>query len=252
MYYYKCDLSDLNAIGGVCTQIKNRLGNPTVLINNAGIGREKTFTQHRHTKSNKSLIGTGKTILETSTEAVQKIMAVNLSSHFVLIREFLPGMLDAKKGHIVGIASMASFVAAPGLVDYCVTKVGVLALTEGKTPALLLVPSTDVLGLRNELLSKYENGFTVATTSVHPSWHATGIIKGFESKLAEHGIVADPPSNVAKAVVEQVLAHRSGQIFMPRSAESQSGTRRLPIWVQDVLLGNVQLNPFKTKQFTFG
>ncbi|KAK5321052.1 hypothetical protein LTR70_004297 [Exophiala xenobiotica] len=217
VYYYKCDLSDLNAIGGVCTQIKNRLGNPTVLINNAGIG-------------------SGKTILETSTDAVQRIMAVNLSSHFVLIREFLPGMLDAKKGHIVGIASMASFVAAPGLVDYCVTKVGVLALTEG---------------LRNELLSKYENGFTVATTSVHPSWHATGIIKGFESKLAEHGIVADPPSNVAKAVVEQVLAHRSGQIFMPRSAESQSGTRRLPIWVQDVLLGNVQLNPFKTKQFTF-
>jgi len=217
VYYYKCDLSDLSAIGGVCSQIKNRHGNPTVLINNAGIGD-------------------GKTILDTSLEFVQKIMAVNLTSHFVLIREFLPGMLDAKKGHVVGIASMASFVSAPGLVDYCVTKVGVLALHEG---------------LRNELLSRYENGFTIATTSVHPSWHATGIIKGFESKLAEHGIVADPPSNVARAVVEQVLAHRSGQIFMPRSAEGQAGTRRLPIWVQDAFLGNVQLNPFKTRKFAF-
>lgn len=38
VYYYKCDLSDLGAIGGVCTEIKNRLGNPSVLINNAGIG----------------------------------------------------------------------------------------------------------------------------------------------------------------------------------------------------------------------
>jgi len=218
VYYYKCDLSDLSAISGVCSQIKNRHGNPTVLINNAGIGD-------------------GKTILDTSTEFVQKIMTVNLTSHFVLIREFLPGMLDAKKGHVVGIASMASFVSAPGLVDYCVTKVGVLALHEG---------------LRNELLSRYDNGFTVATTSVHPSWHATGIIKGFESKLAEHGIIADPPSNVARAVVEQVLAHRSGQIFMPRSAEGQSGTRRLPIWVQDIFLGNVQLNPFKTRSFAFG
>jgi len=76
----------------------------------------------------------------------------------------------------------------------------------------------------------------------------TGIIKGVETKLAEHGIIPDPPSNVAKAVVEQVLAHRSGQIFMPRSAEAQSGTRRLPIWLQDVALGNVQLNPFKTRK----
>lgn len=114
-----------------------------------------------------------------------------------------------------------------------------------------LALGTDVLGLRNELLSRYENGFSVATTSVHPSWHATGIIKGFENKLAEQGIVADPPSNVAKAVVEQVLAHRSGQIFMPRSAESQSGTRRLPIWLQDVVLGNVQLNPFKKREYLF-
>lgn len=85
---------------------------------------------------------------------------------------------------------------------------------------------------------------------MHPSWHATGIIKGFEGKLAEHGIVADPPSNVAKAVFEQVMAHRSGQIFMPRRVESQARTRILPIWVQDVLLGNVQLNPFKTKTFS--
>ena len=106
-------------------------------------------------------------------------------------------------------------------------------------------------GLRNELLSRYENGFTVATTSVHPSWHATGILKGFEKTLTEHGIVADPASNVAKAVVEQVLAHRSGQIFMPRSAENQAKTRRLPIWLQDVVLGNIQLNPFKKKVYLF-
>jgi len=90
------------------------------------------MTRHSYTRSDKSLIGNGKTILDTSTEFVQKIMAVNLSSHFVLIREFLPGMLEAKKGHVVSLASMASFVSAPGLVDYCVTKVGVLALHEGE------------------------------------------------------------------------------------------------------------------------
>jgi all-trans-retinol dehydrogenase (NAD+) len=48
-----------------------------------------------------------------------------------LIREFLPGMLRKKKGHIVTIASMASFVAAPGLLDYCCSKVGALFVSEG-------------------------------------------------------------------------------------------------------------------------
>lgn len=56
---------------------------------------------------------------------------MNLISHFVLIREFLPGMLRKRKGHIVTIASMASFVAAPGLLDYCCSKVGALYVSEG-------------------------------------------------------------------------------------------------------------------------
>jgi all-trans-retinol dehydrogenase (NAD+) len=36
-----------------------------------------------------------------------------------------------KKGHIVTIASMASFFAAPGLLDYCCSKVGALYLNDG-------------------------------------------------------------------------------------------------------------------------
>ncbi|KAK5081746.1 hypothetical protein LTR05_007882 [Lithohypha guttulata] len=218
VHYYKCDLTDTEAVVSTCASIKNRFGHPTVLINNAGIG-------------------SGKTILDTPHTFTDAIFKVNLSSHFVLIKEFLPGMLEKRKGHIVGIASMASFVSAPGLVDYCVTKAGVLALHEG---------------LRNELLMRYENGSCVASTTVHPSWHATGIVKPWENKLKEHGIRPDPPKNVADAVVEQVLAHRSGRIYMPRSAESQAGTRQLPLWLQDWFLGVVSINPFaKSKGFQF-
>jgi all-trans-retinol dehydrogenase (NAD+) len=52
----------------------------------------------------------------------------------VLIRGFLPGMLERRKGHIVTVASMASFVPAPGLIDYCCSKVGELYLSEGTYP----------------------------------------------------------------------------------------------------------------------
>jgi all-trans-retinol dehydrogenase (NAD+) len=38
VYYYKCDLADTAAITSVAAKIRERFGNPSVLINNAGIG----------------------------------------------------------------------------------------------------------------------------------------------------------------------------------------------------------------------
>jgi all-trans-retinol dehydrogenase (NAD+) len=72
------------------------------------------------------------TYFQTSNAECEKLFKVNLTSHFTLIREFLPGMLRKEKGHIVTIASMASFVAAPGLVDYCCSKVAALYISEGQ------------------------------------------------------------------------------------------------------------------------
>jgi hypothetical protein len=41
-------------------------------------------------------------------------------------------MIRKNKGHIVGLASMASFVAPPGIVDYAATKSAVMAFHEGE------------------------------------------------------------------------------------------------------------------------
>lgn len=92
--------------------IKADCGDPTALINNAGIAY-----QHN--------------ILEGTDEYDERLFRVNLLSHFTLIREFLPGMLAQKKGHIVTVASMASYHTPPGLVNYCASKAAVLALHEG-------------------------------------------------------------------------------------------------------------------------
>lgn len=40
-------------------------------------------------------------------------------------------MLRANHGHIVTVASMASFATCPTATDYCASKVGALALHEG-------------------------------------------------------------------------------------------------------------------------
>jgi all-trans-retinol dehydrogenase (NAD+) len=156
-------------------------------------------------------------------EHTEKLFKVNLISHFALIKEFLPGMLNQQKGHIVTMASLASFAAGAGMLSYCCSKVAALYLSEG---------------IRSECLTRYPGGEAICTTSVHPSWHATGIIKETElDKLKKHGYKVGPASDVSDAVVEQVLKGKSGRLCVPKSAAVFEWIRTLPLWAQDVLKG---------------
>ena len=92
--FFKCDVTDPESVKQAAAEIKKTMGSPSILINNAGIGKPKS-------------------ILETSPEFLNKIFGVNLLSHWYTIQAFLPDMIKAKKGHIVSIASMASFAGAP-------------------------------------------------------------------------------------------------------------------------------------------
>jgi len=56
----------------------------------------------------------------------------------------MPEMVRKNKGHIVGIASMASFIAPAGIVDYAATKVAVLALHEGLLSSRSLQSGSDI------------------------------------------------------------------------------------------------------------
>jgi all-trans-retinol dehydrogenase (NAD+) len=154
-------------------------------------------------------------------------------------------MLRKKKGHIVTIASMASFVAAPGLLDYCCSKVGALFVSEGKSCVgsgsrdIKTSSLTQPSGIRAECLTRYSDGKGICTTSVHPSWHQTGILKGSEVALAKYGIIPDPPSKVSDLVVKQVLDGKSGRLCVPKSEEGKTGLRNWPLWAQDLVYGHV-------------
>jgi all-trans-retinol dehydrogenase (NAD+) len=154
-------------------------------------------------------------------------------------------MLRKRKGHIVTVASMASFVAAPGLLDYCCSKVGALYVSEGQSNSPLITVArngqqlTQTSGIRAECLSRYPGGEGICTTSVHPSWHQTGILKGGEASLAKFGIVPDPPSNVSDLIVKQVLNGKSGRLCVPKAEEGKTGVRGWPLWARDIALGLV-------------
>ena len=76
----------------VAEAIRVDVGNPTIVVNNAGIG-------------------VGRTILETTNESLQNVFAVNLFAHYHMAKAFLPYMIKHNHGHVVAIASGASYVS---------------------------------------------------------------------------------------------------------------------------------------------
>jgi short-subunit dehydrogenase len=59
---------------------------------------------------------------------IRQTFEVNTIAHFWTVREFLPSMIKQNHGHVVTIASMASFVAPGLMADY-----GSLAFHEALT-----------------------------------------------------------------------------------------------------------------------
>jgi len=93
--HYKCDVTDPESVKAVSKRIQEEMGHPSILINNAGIGQ-------------------GHSILETPPAFAKKIFEVNVISHYYMVQAFVPAMIEAKKGHVVTMASTASFVVPPG------------------------------------------------------------------------------------------------------------------------------------------
>jgi short-subunit dehydrogenase len=80
---------------------------------------------------NNAGIGNGDTIIAVKPERLHRLFNVNLVAPFLLVQQFLPEMIAANHGHIVNIASLASFSTQASNVDYAASKAGVLAFHEG-------------------------------------------------------------------------------------------------------------------------
>ncbi|KAF2422765.1 NAD(P)-binding protein [Tothia fuscella] len=198
--YFYCDVTSTDSISEAASAVRSKWGDPTILINNAGIGAPHT-------------------LLDTSNEWVAKIFTINIVSHFWMVKEFLPSMIKKNHGHVVGLASMASFVAPPAIVDYACTKAAVLAFHEG---------------LDQEIKHIYKTP-GVLNTVVHPSWVRTSLVGGYESHLEKTQGKLMKPEHIAKRIVDQIVSCRGGQIVMPKRLAVAAGIRGLPNWLQELI-----------------
>jgi 3-oxoacyl-[acyl-carrier protein] reductase len=81
-----------------------------VLVNNAATIRDQFF------------------LLQSDSEDAE-VIATNLNGTMACIRAALPGMLRARRGAIVNVASVAGLSGSPGQASYAASKGGIIALT---------------------------------------------------------------------------------------------------------------------------
>lgn len=103
----KCDVGDMKSVCQVFKEIKN----VDVLVNNAGISDINLLT-------------------DLSDEAIEKIIATNLTGAIYTTKAVLPYMVREKSGNIVNISSMWGEVGASCEAVYSATKAGLIGFTK--------------------------------------------------------------------------------------------------------------------------
>jgi 3-oxoacyl-[acyl-carrier protein] reductase len=105
------DVTDPDAPDRIWDALESRFEVPVlVLVNNAGIARDDL-------------------VASLGEEEWAQVLDTDLTAAFRLIRRALRGMLRARAGRIVNIASVAGLRANPGQSNYSAAKAGLIALT---------------------------------------------------------------------------------------------------------------------------
>ena len=105
------DVTDVDAIASVMKQIKDTLGAPSILVNNAGITRDNL-------------------LMRMKEDEWGAVLDTNLSSIFRLSKACLRGMMKAKRGRIINIASVVEVTGNPGQANYCAAKAGMIGFSK--------------------------------------------------------------------------------------------------------------------------
>ena len=109
---YQADVADPTQAWALVDRVVEELGSLDILVNNAGI-----------------TIG-GEYVVDTSIEAWEQVMAVNLNSVFYMARAVLPHMRRQGRGQIINISSNVVNTLPGGSAAYATSKSGVIALTK--------------------------------------------------------------------------------------------------------------------------
>ncbi len=106
-----CDLHDREAIAKLAEDAEQAVGQVDIVVNNAGITRDNLY-------------------MRMTDEEWDEVIAVNLTSVFLLTRGVLRGMMRRRFGRVVNIASISGMIGNPGQPNYAAAKAGMIGMTK--------------------------------------------------------------------------------------------------------------------------
>jgi len=107
---FTADVTQEEDVLAAAEKIKNRFGNPQILINNAGINIRNNLVDY-------------------SLADFRSVVDSSLISTFLMSRAFVPGMKGTGYGRILNMTSIMSHVSLPGRTAYSSAKAALLGFT---------------------------------------------------------------------------------------------------------------------------
>ncbi len=106
-----CDLRDRAKVAALVGQAEGAMGQLDILVNNAGVTKDNLF-------------------MRMKDEEWDEVIAINLTSVFVLCRGALRNMMRRRAGRIINIASISGVIGNPGQGNYAASKAGLVGMTK--------------------------------------------------------------------------------------------------------------------------
>jgi 3-oxoacyl-[acyl-carrier protein] reductase len=105
------NVADQDSVDAALKDIQGNEGSPTILVNNAGITRDNL-------------------LMRMKEEEWDDVIATNLTGTYRVSKACLRGMMKAKKGRIISIASVIAVMGNAGQANYAATKAGMVGFSK--------------------------------------------------------------------------------------------------------------------------
>jgi 3-oxoacyl-[acyl-carrier protein] reductase len=140
----RADVSDPDAVDAAFREVETAFGPVTVLVNNAGITHDGL-------------------LVRMTDEHWRTVLDTNLTGAFHTIRRAAPGMMKARYGRIVNVASVAGHIGQAGQANYSAAKAGLLGLSRSVARELarrgitcnVVAPGPIVTSMTDEMPSEW-------------------------------------------------------------------------------------------------
>ncbi len=138
--YFHIDLSNFDSLEENLNLIKNSHKDISVIVNNAGTTDDGLLLRMKNSQWN-------------------RVLDINLTSNFLIIKNLLPNMIANKIGKVIGISSVVAISGNPGQSNYVASKSGMIGLYKSialevasrninvnlVSPGFIISPMTDKL-----------------------------------------------------------------------------------------------------------